>query len=55
MFCCLFLFQFANEEALANELAGYFYLEIGQNVKATVRLLLAHKKYHEWVSVCLCR
>jgi hypothetical protein len=37
-----------HEEALACELAAYFYLEVGENEKAMQYFLLAHEKYHEW-------
>jgi len=43
-------FQFVHEEALAYELAAYFYLELGDPEKAMEYFLLAHEKYHEWVS-----
>ena len=43
-------FQFVHEEALACELAAYFYLEIGEAKKAARYCLLANEKYHEWVS-----
>jgi hypothetical protein len=43
-----------HEEALACELAAYFYLEAGENEKATQYLLLAHEKYHEWGAVGKC-
>ena len=54
-------FQFVHEEALACELAAYFYLEIGDTKKAEIGdtkkageyCLLAHEKYGEWVST-LC-
>ena len=49
---CLYLhFQFVHEEALACELAAYFYLEIGETNKAVEYCLLAHEKYQEWVSI----
>ena len=39
-----------HEEALACELAAYFYLETGEVEKAREYFLLAYEKYHEWVS-----
>ena len=39
-----------NEEALAYELAAYFYFELGEINKAVDYFLLAHERYHEWVS-----
>ena len=49
----LFL-QFVNEEALACELAAYFYLELGQKDKSLELFLLAHEKYHEWGAYGKC-
>jgi hypothetical protein len=43
-----------HEEALACELAAYFYLEIGDTEKAMHYLLLAHGKYHEWGALEKC-
>ena len=37
-----------HEEALAYELAAYFYLELGEINKSVDYFLLAHEKYHEW-------
>ncbi len=42
--------QFVHEEALACELAAYFYLEMGDVNKAGDYCLLSHERYHEWVS-----
>jgi len=42
--------QFVHEEALAYELAAYFYLELGEVDKALEYFMLAHERYHEWVS-----
>ena len=39
-----------HEEALAYELAAYLYLELGEINKSVDYFLLAHEKYHEWVS-----
>uniref|UniRef100_A0A7S2KE53 Uncharacterized protein n=1 Tax=Skeletonema marinoi TaxID=267567 RepID=A0A7S2KE53_9STRA len=46
--------KFINEEALACELAAYFYLELGQKDKALELFLLAHEKYHEWGAFGKC-
>jgi hypothetical protein len=35
---------------LAYELAAYFYLELGEINKSVEYFLLAHERYHEWVS-----
>ena len=43
-------FQFLHEEALACELAAYFYLQMGDAKKAVDYCLLSHEKYEEWVS-----
>ena len=51
LFCLFLHVQFVNEEALACELAAYFYLEIGEVNKAVEYCLLAHEKYQEWVSI----
>ena len=37
-----------HEEALAFELAAYFYMEVGETEKAVQYFLLANQKYHEW-------
>jgi hypothetical protein len=37
-----------HEEALACELAAYFYLELGENNKSVEYFLLAHERYYEW-------
>jgi hypothetical protein len=39
---------------LACELAGYFYLEVGDSDKAMEYFLLAHEKYHEWGAFGKC-
>jgi hypothetical protein len=39
-----------HEEALACELAAYFYLELEQINMSVEYFLLAHKNYLEWVS-----
>ena len=43
-----------HEEALAYELAAYFYLEIRDTKKAMEYFLLAHEKYHEWGAFGKC-
>jgi PAS domain S-box-containing protein len=40
--------QFLNEEALAQELAGRFYIEQGRNEIAEFYLRQAHRTYREW-------
>ena len=49
--CCI---QFIHEEALACELAAYFYLELEDINKSVEYFLLAHEKYHEWGAVGKC-
>lgn len=39
---------FVNEEALVNELAGYFYLETNRRGEANVCFAHAIEKYEEW-------
>lgn len=39
-----------HEEALAYELAGYFYLELKDTASAIQHFLLARERYNEWVS-----
>eukprot|EP00986_Skeletonema_menzelii_P005636 scaffold2093_cov219-Skeletonema_menzelii.AAC.1 len=46
--------KFVHEEALACELAAYFYLEIGEANKAVDYCLLAHEKYQEWGAIGKC-
>jgi len=43
--------RFINEEALAHELAGYFFLEAEKKDTAVKHLLQAHEKYHNWGAV----
>jgi len=43
--------RFINDEALACELAGYFFLETQQKELALQYFLQAHEKYHEWGAV----
>ena len=49
-FLCLTT-RFPNDEALANELAGYFYLEIGQKDVSINYFLQAHEKFHDWGAI----
>jgi len=51
---CDMFFQFVHEEALACELAGYFYVELRDTEKAMEYFLLAHEKYHEWGAFGKC-
>ena len=44
------LFKFVHEEALAYELAAYFYLEVAETDKSVEYFLLAHERYQDWVS-----
>eukprot|EP00986_Skeletonema_menzelii_P004129 scaffold1372_cov144-Skeletonema_menzelii.AAC.1 len=46
--------KFVHEEALACELAAYFYVEIRDTEKAMEYFLLAHEKYHEWGAFGKC-
>ena len=50
LFSCLTT-RFPNDEALANELAGYFYLEIGQKDVSINYFLQAHEKFHDWGAI----
>ena len=43
--------KFVNEEALANELAGHFYLETGRRHRAVHYFSQAFEKYNEWGAV----
>ena len=43
--------KFVNEEALANELAGYFYLETGRRNRSVHYFSQAFEKYNEWGAV----
>ena len=43
--------KFVNEEALANELAGHFYLETGRRNRSLPYFLQACAKYREWGAV----
>ena len=40
-----------NEEALANELAGHFYLDTGRKDKSVPYFSQAEEKYREWGAV----
>jgi hypothetical protein len=44
--------KFINDEALAYELAGYFYLSVGKTTESLDHLICAHEKYTEW-GACL--
>jgi len=43
--------KFLNEEALANELAGHFYLETGRQNESVPYFTQAFEKYTEWGAV----
>lgn len=45
------LHKFNNDAALAAELAGRFYLEIGEHASALEHFRLALDKYHDWGAV----
>lgn len=47
----LYATRFINDEALACELAGYFFLDMKQNDTAIHYFLQAHEKYHDWGAV----
>ena len=47
-------FQFVHEEALAYELAGYFYLELGERDLSIGHFLRAHERYYEWGAFGKC-
>jgi len=47
-------FQFVHEEALAYELAGYFYLELGEREASIAHFLRAHERYYEWGAFGKC-
>ena len=49
--CFLIIIRFVNEEALACELAGYFFLEIDDKDLAIQYFLQAHEAYHNWGAV----
>jgi len=46
--------KFVHEEALACELAAYFYLDIGEVNNAADYCLLAHERYQEWGAIGKC-
>jgi len=48
------LVQFVHEEALAYELAAYFYLELGEMEQSMEYFLAAHERYHEWGAFGKC-
>ena len=43
--------KFVNEEALANELAGHFYLDTGRKGNSLKYFSQAEEKYREWGAV----
>ncbi len=43
--------KYVNEEALANELAGHFYLETGRKNRSVHYFSQAFEKYNEWGAV----
>jgi len=43
--------KFVNEEALANELAGHFYLETGRKNRSVHYFSQAFEKYNEWGAI----
>jgi hypothetical protein len=43
-----------HEEALACELAAYFYLELGETEQSMSHFLLAHERYYEWGAFGKC-
>jgi hypothetical protein len=43
--------KFVNEEALANELAGHFYLDTGRKIKSMNYFMRAFENYNEWGAV----
>jgi len=43
--------RFINEEALSYELAGYFFLKMGQKDVSVNYFLQAHEKYHDWGAI----
>ena len=45
------LSRFVNDEALANELAGRFYLETGDLVSSLEHFRLAHNNYTDWGAI----
>jgi hypothetical protein len=44
-----------HEEGLACELAGYFYLELGEVNKSREYFMLAHERYNEWGAFEKCK
>lgn len=43
-----------NDEALSNELAGYFFLANENKVTALQYFQKAHEKYHDWGAYAKC-
>ena len=54
MILLLFVARFINEEALALELAGYFFEKTGKRSKATSHLVQAYHKYNAWGAAAKC-
>eukprot|EP00984_Skeletonema_dohrnii_P034453 scaffold33562_cov125-Skeletonema_dohrnii-CCMP3373.AAC.7 len=48
------LHKFVHEEALAYELAAYFYLELGEMEQSMEYFLAAHERYHAWGAFGKC-
>ncbi|KAK1742678.1 putative AAA ATPase [Skeletonema marinoi] len=48
------LHKFVHEEALAHELAAYFYLELGEREQTVEHFMLAHEKHLEWGALGKC-
>jgi predicted ATPase len=46
--------KFINEEAMACELAGHFYLGLGETVESMKHFLRAHERYKEWGALGKC-
>jgi ATP-dependent RNA helicase DDX31/DBP7 len=47
--------KFVNEEALANELAGYFYFDTGRRMKSIPYFSQAFENYSKWGAVAKAR
>ncbi len=46
--------RFRNDEAMSNELAGYFYFTLDKKDTALQYFLRAHEKYHDWGAIAKC-
>ena len=53
-FPTLVVYRFINDEAIACELAGNFYLEQGKKDICLEYFMKAHGLYHEWGAVVRC-